>query len=131
MLTRAASANINVDEEIIKSRDLEGFVPIIIGQEGEARKIALVDYNDHKLEVSLDMGFGINIEMDGDISENQEAIKDGLRQLVENLKTLKQDIAKHPGPFDSPEEEDAIKKWCNKHSFELFPVIRSSIDLYH
>lgn len=131
VLANAARANINADEEIIRSRDLEGFVPLIISQEGKVRKIALIDYNDHKLEISLSMGFDINIELDGDISENQEAIKDGLRQLAENLKTLKQDIAEHPGPFDSPEEEDAIKKWCNKHSYELFPVIRSSIDLYH
>lgn len=130
-LARAVSGDINADEEIIMSCDLKGFVPLVIKKDDKVTRIGLVNYENRKLELTLEIGLQLDIDMTGDAAEQEKAMKDGLETLDDYLgNQLKQLLTDPPELFASPQEEKAVTAWCEKHSYTLSPIIRSSIDRY-
>lgn len=131
-LARAASANIDADEEIIRSQDLEGYVPIIIEKGDDVRYIALIDYSNHKLELPLDcdLGFSMNIEVPEGSEGQSEAMEASMGELAERLEEFKEKASKGIKTFDNPEEKEAITAWCERHSYAFMFVVASSIDIF-
>lgn len=133
VLAKATTANINADEEIITSLDLENYVPIIIKEGENVRYIALIDYSDRRLELPLDcdLGFNMNIELPESSEEQKEAMDISASQFAENLEALKEKALKAIKPFNNEEDEEAITAWCEKHSYKYAFVVRCGIDIYH
>lgn len=129
-LAMAASADINADEEVIQACDLDGFFPLIIRENNEVVRIGLVDTNAQELELTLEFSFGMNINMSDRQIELETAMEDGMKELKSNLNKLKKDASEKPKLFNSPEEEEAIRSWCEKHSYSVTGVFRASIDCY-
>lgn len=129
-LTRAASAGINVDEEVIQACELDEYVPLIIRKDDKTKRICLVNYENHKLEVTMDFNMGLDIDMTGNAEEQKAAMDEGLKELSDYLEGLKQHIDDSPKPFDSQEEEDAVMTWCERHGYTVFATFRVSMDRY-
>lgn len=130
-LAAAMAGDINANEEVIISRDLDGLVPIIIKEEGSVKRVGIVDYDERQLQLTLNLGFNIDIKATGTESEQADAKKEGLRKLEEALKDLKLRLDEPIKTFESPGEEKAVKAWCEKHSYTFAFVGRSSVDIHH
>lgn len=129
-LACAASADINVDEEVIQACELDEYVPLIISKDDKTKRICLINYKDHKLEVTMDFNMGLDIDMTGNAEEQKAAMDEGLKELSDYLEGLKQHMEDSPKPFDSQEEEDAVMTWCERHGYTVFATFRVSMDRY-
>lgn len=129
-LARAVSLGINADEEIIQSRELEGYVPIVIRKGKKVKRVCLIDYENRELEITMNPSLRLNIDMSGNSTEQEAAMAEGVKELDNYIGELKQHIDNSPKLFDSKEEEDAITTWCEKHSYTVIGVFRASIDRY-
>lgn len=129
-IAQAASGNIDADEEIIQACELKDYVPIIIKQNDEVKRICLIDYASRKLEMPMGSLFNISIDMKGDPSEQSNAIAKGLKELESHLDALKQHIEEPPQLFASCEEEEAIRTWCARHTYSVIGIFRASMDRY-
>lgn len=129
-LSRAVSAGVNADEEIIAAYNLKSHLPLIIMEDGNAKRICLIDYENRTLEITMDLGMRLNIDMTGDAIEQENAMAEGMEEFEHYLDDLKQQMTEPPNPFDSPEEEATVMTWCEKHSYKLRFTFRASIDRY-
>lgn len=129
-LVAAARGDINADEEILQSRDREDVVPLIIENDGEVKRICLVNMKERVLEITLELGLQLDISLTGDESERKETTAAALRSLGEYLDKTKEEASKGPKLFDSPEEAEAVTAWCEKHSCKPVFLFRASIDCW-
>lgn len=129
-LGRAVSAGVNADEEIIAAYNLESHLPLIIMEDGKAKRICLINYESHTLEITMELGMRLDIDMAGDAIEQESAMAEGMKEFEHYLDDLEQQMTEPPNPFDSPEEEAAVTAWCEKHSYKLCFAFRASIDRY-
>lgn len=129
-LGRAVSAGVNADEEIIAAYNLKSHLPLIIMENGKAKRICLIDYENRTLEITMELGMRLNIDMAGNAIEQENAMAEGMKEFEHYLDDLMQQMAEPPNPFDSPEEEAAIMAWCERHSYEPHFAFRASIDRY-
>lgn len=129
-IAEAVGARVNADEEIITSCDLKDHIPLIISENGDPKRICLIDYQNRKLQLSMELRMRIDVDMSGDATEQQAAMDEALNKLDQHLNDLKRQLANPPKAFDTPKEEQAVLTWCKKHSYEPAFVFRTSIDRY-
>lgn len=130
VLTAAAIANIDADKEAIKAYELDRCVPLIIKKGKEVERIGLIDFKEHLLELTVGLGFSISIDLGNNPSRDKLEMQSGLAELEDSLDELEELAERPPSLFNNAEEEQAITEWCEKHSYSIRGVIRSSIDCY-
>lgn len=129
-LARAAAAEQDFNEEIIMSRDLKGYVPIIIKEENKVKRVCLVDYENHTLDITIGLDLRLDINMTGSAQEQNLALADGMKNLEAHLDKFKETAENPPALFNDPEEEKVVTAWAKKHSYTIQGVFRASIDRY-
>ncbi|WP_251198362.1 hypothetical protein [Anaerotardibacter muris] len=129
-LAQAAAAEQDFNEEIIMSRDLKGYVPLVIEKDGKVQHVCLVNYEDHTLERTMNLGLRLDIDMTGNPQEQETAMAEGMRGLEQYLDELKKSMENPPKLFEDPDEERAVDTWAKKHSYTIQRVFRASMDRY-